>query len=139
VAKIKIDLDRTIGTVDQRIYGGFIEHLGHCIYGSIFDEGSSLSDEHGFRRDVMEALRAFAGRTGAKLCLHVSGAFAYVAAIAHDVTCSRVLGVGAVFIMPCERRQARPSRLGSGRDECCLYTTGIASPDAPGFDWIASG
>ena len=58
MAKIKIDLDRTIGTVDQRIYGGFIEHLGRCIYGGIFDEGSPLSDAHGFRRDVIEALRA---------------------------------------------------------------------------------
>jgi alpha-L-arabinofuranosidase len=58
MAKIKIDLDRRIGNVDRRIYGGFIEHLGRCIYGGIFDEGSPLSDEHGFRRDVMEALEA---------------------------------------------------------------------------------
>jgi alpha-N-arabinofuranosidase len=55
VAKIKIDLDRRIGGVDRKIYGGFIEHLGRCIYGGIFDEGSPLSDEHGFRRDVIEA------------------------------------------------------------------------------------
>jgi alpha-N-arabinofuranosidase len=58
VARIKIDLDRRIGPVDPRIYGGFIEHLGRCIYGGIFDEGSPLSDEHGFRRDVLNALRA---------------------------------------------------------------------------------
>ncbi len=58
MARIKIDLDRRIGPVDPRIYGGFIEHLGRCIYGGIFDEGSPLSDEHGFRRDVLEALRA---------------------------------------------------------------------------------
>ncbi len=58
MAKIKIDLDRRIGSVDRRIYGGFIEHLGRCIYGGIFDEGSPLSDEHGFRRDVIEALEA---------------------------------------------------------------------------------
>ncbi len=58
MAKIKIDLDRTLGAVDQRIYGGFIEHLGRCIYGGIFDEGSPLSDESGFRRDVMGVLRA---------------------------------------------------------------------------------
>jgi alpha-N-arabinofuranosidase len=56
MAKIKIDRDRTIGTVDQRIFGGFIEHLGRCIYGGIFEPGSSLSDERGFRRDVMEAV-----------------------------------------------------------------------------------
>lgn len=57
MAKIKIDLDRRLGTVDPRIYGGFIEHLGRCIYGGIFEEGSTLSDEHGFRLDVLEAMK----------------------------------------------------------------------------------
>jgi len=58
MAKIKIDVERQLGSIDPRIYGGFIEHLGRCIYGGVFDEHSPLSDEHGFRRDVMEALRA---------------------------------------------------------------------------------
>ncbi|MQA83679.1 MAG: alpha-N-arabinofuranosidase [Streptosporangiales bacterium] len=57
MARVKIDLDRAIGTVDRRIFGGFIEHLGRCIYGGVFDEGSELSDERGFRRDVLEAAR----------------------------------------------------------------------------------
>ena len=57
VARIKIDLDRTLGRVDRRIFGGFIEHLGRCIYGGVFDEGSPLSDDQGFRRDVLEAAR----------------------------------------------------------------------------------
>jgi len=55
-ARIKVDQGRRIGEVDPRIYGGFIEHLGRCIYGGIFDEGSPLSDERGFRRDVLDAL-----------------------------------------------------------------------------------
>jgi len=57
MARIKVDLDRQIGRVDRRIFGGFIEHLGRCIYGGIFDEGSPLADEHGFRTDVLKALR----------------------------------------------------------------------------------
>jgi alpha-N-arabinofuranosidase len=57
MAKIVISLDRSIGTVDRKIFGGFIEHLGRCIYGGIFEEGSPLSDENGFRLDVIEALR----------------------------------------------------------------------------------
>ncbi len=57
MTRIKLDLDRTIGTVDRRIFGGFIEHLGRCIYGGIFEEGSPLSDENGFRRDVLEAAK----------------------------------------------------------------------------------
>ena len=35
----------------------FVEHLGRCIYGGLFEEGSPLSDERGFRRDVLEAVR----------------------------------------------------------------------------------
>jgi alpha-N-arabinofuranosidase len=57
MAKIGIDLDRKIGAVDRRIFGNFVEHLGRCIYGGLFEEGSPLSDERGFRRDVLEAVR----------------------------------------------------------------------------------
>jgi alpha-N-arabinofuranosidase len=57
VAKIKLDLDRTLGQVDRRIFGNFIEHLGRCIYGGIYEEGSALSDENGFRQDVLEAAK----------------------------------------------------------------------------------
>ena len=55
MARIKVDLDREVGKLDRRVFGGFIEHLGRCIYGGVFDEGSPLSDERGFRRDVLEA------------------------------------------------------------------------------------
>jgi len=55
--KIKIDAERIIGKVDPNIYGHFIEHLGRCIYGGIYEEGSSLSDERGFRKDVLEAVK----------------------------------------------------------------------------------
>ena len=57
MAKIKIDPERKIGELDRRVFGGFIEHLGRCIYGGIFDEGSPLSDARGFRGDVLEAAR----------------------------------------------------------------------------------
>jgi alpha-N-arabinofuranosidase len=56
-ARITVDLDRPLGMVDPRIFGGFIEHLGRCIYGGVYDEGSPLSDELGFRRDVLEAAK----------------------------------------------------------------------------------
>jgi alpha-N-arabinofuranosidase len=57
VAKIKLDLDRRVGKLDRRVFGGFIEHLGRCIYGGVFDEGSSLSDDRGYRRDVLQAAK----------------------------------------------------------------------------------
>lgn len=56
-ARIKIDVDRTIGTVDPMIFGNFAEHLGRMIYGGIYEEGSPLSDPNGFRKDVMEAVK----------------------------------------------------------------------------------
>jgi alpha-N-arabinofuranosidase len=59
MARITVDLDRQLGRVDRRSFSGFIEHLGRCIYGGIFDEGSPLADERGFRTDVLDALRPF--------------------------------------------------------------------------------
>ena len=54
---ITISPHRPLGKLDRRIYGGFIEHLGRCIYGGIYDEGSGLSDERGFREDVLKLLK----------------------------------------------------------------------------------
>jgi alpha-N-arabinofuranosidase len=56
-ARIKIDTDRTIGEVNRNIYSNFIEHLGRCVYGGIYEPGSPLSDEEGFRKDVLEAVK----------------------------------------------------------------------------------
>jgi alpha-N-arabinofuranosidase len=56
-ARIKVDFDRQIGRIDRNIYGNFTEHLGRCVYGGIYEEGSSLSDSDGFRKDVLEAAR----------------------------------------------------------------------------------
>ena len=33
------------------------KHLGRCVYGGIYDPGSSLSDKDGFRNDVKQAVR----------------------------------------------------------------------------------
>jgi alpha-N-arabinofuranosidase len=52
-----VDPGRPIGTLDRNVFGGFVEHLGRCINGGIFDEGSSLSDNKGFRRDVLALLK----------------------------------------------------------------------------------
>jgi alpha-L-arabinofuranosidase len=53
---IKIDLDRRISSIDRNIFGGFIEHLGRCIYGGIYCPDSPLADDNGLRRDVINAL-----------------------------------------------------------------------------------
>lgn len=56
-ARIKIDIDRKIAEVDPKIYGNFVEHLGRCVYGGIYDPGSANSDEKGFRKDVLQAVK----------------------------------------------------------------------------------
>jgi alpha-L-arabinofuranosidase len=56
-ARVKIDTERVIGDIDPRLYGNFVEHLGRCIDGGIFDEKSPLSDANGYRKDVLDAVR----------------------------------------------------------------------------------
>jgi len=46
----------TVGDVDQRLFGGFLEHLGRAVYGGVHDPGSTLADAHGNRTDVLDAL-----------------------------------------------------------------------------------
>ena len=57
VSRIVIYLARTLGTIDRKVFGGFVEHLGRCIYGGLYEAGSPLSDERGFRADVLALLR----------------------------------------------------------------------------------
>jgi alpha-N-arabinofuranosidase len=56
-ARIKLDPERVIGEVHPHVFGNFAEHLGRCIYGGMFEEGSALADPDGFRKDVMDAAR----------------------------------------------------------------------------------
>ncbi|KAF7585848.1 hypothetical protein BBP40_009970 [Aspergillus hancockii] len=54
---ISIHPSRRISKINPNIYAGFTEHMGRCIYGGIYDPGNPLSDENGFRKDVLEALK----------------------------------------------------------------------------------
>jgi alpha-N-arabinofuranosidase len=55
---ITIHADRGQYTISKNIYGHFSEHLGHCIYGGIWvGEESTIPNIHGYRKDVVEALR----------------------------------------------------------------------------------
>jgi alpha-N-arabinofuranosidase len=57
MTRITVDPGRSLGVLSPHVFGGFVEHLGRCIYGGLYDEGSPLSDERGFRRDVLDLLR----------------------------------------------------------------------------------
>ena len=70
-ATIKIDIERTIGVIDPKIYGVFMEpihfngaRLGlpdtvdfNTLYGNLYDPKSPLADANGFRRDYIDAMR----------------------------------------------------------------------------------
>ncbi|MBO4458279.1 MAG: alpha-N-arabinofuranosidase [Butyrivibrio sp.] len=52
-----IDKDFTVGKVDKRIYGSFIEHLGRAVYEGIYQPESKFADKDGFREDVIKLVK----------------------------------------------------------------------------------
>ncbi len=56
-AKITIERTYTIGEVDKRIFGSFVEHLGRCIYHGIYEPTHPEADMYGFRKDVAELVK----------------------------------------------------------------------------------
>ena len=57
-AKIRVNRDYVISKIDERIYGSFIEHLGRAVYGGIYEPEHPQADDMGFRKDVMEMVKA---------------------------------------------------------------------------------
>ncbi|QQA41708.1 alpha-N-arabinofuranosidase [Pelagovum pacificum] len=49
--------DFRIGTIDDRLYAAFIEHMGRAIYSGIYEPGHPEADHMGFRKDVMELVK----------------------------------------------------------------------------------
>lgn len=49
--------ERVFGKRSEMLYGHFIEHFHRQIYGGVYDPGSPLADEDGFRKDVIDAMR----------------------------------------------------------------------------------
>ena len=54
---VVLDRDVAIGATDRRLFGAFVEHLGRCIYGGLFEPGHPQADHRGFRRDVLALVR----------------------------------------------------------------------------------
>lgn len=55
-AAVFVDSHRGSKPYDRMIFGQFLEHFHRQVYGGVFEPGSPLSDEDGFRTDVIEAL-----------------------------------------------------------------------------------
>ena len=70
-AKIKIDVNRTIGEIDPKIYGVFMEPIQfsgrrmglpdsvkfNTLYGPVYDPASPLADKSGFKKNYIDAMR----------------------------------------------------------------------------------
>ncbi|SDR59992.1 alpha-N-arabinofuranosidase [Rhizobiales bacterium GAS113] len=56
-AKVLLDRNFTIGRTDPRLFGAFVEHLGRCVYGGIYEPGHPTADRKGFRRDVLDLVK----------------------------------------------------------------------------------
>ncbi|HEY8253816.1 MAG TPA: alpha-N-arabinofuranosidase, partial [Rhizomicrobium sp.] len=56
---VTVDTAKAGAEIDRHIYGQFAEHLGHGIYGGVWvGEGSKIPNIHGYRTDVLNALKA---------------------------------------------------------------------------------
>ncbi len=70
-ATIKIDVNRTVGEIDPKIYGVFMEPIHfngrrmglpdtvnfNTVYGTLYDPSSPLADKDGFRKDYIDAMK----------------------------------------------------------------------------------
>ncbi|MFE0509967.1 alpha-N-arabinofuranosidase [Streptomyces sp. NPDC058964] len=56
-ARFTLDPAFTVGTVDPRLFGSFVEHLGRCVHTGIFEPGHPAADAEGLRTDVLDLVR----------------------------------------------------------------------------------
>ena len=47
----------TLAPVRRETFGSFVEHMGRCVHGGIFEPGHPGADEDGFRTDVLDLVR----------------------------------------------------------------------------------
>jgi alpha-L-arabinofuranosidase len=56
-ATLTIDPAFRIAPVERRLFGSFVEHMGRCVYGGVFEPGHPSADPLGLRGDVLELTR----------------------------------------------------------------------------------
>ncbi len=56
-AHITIDPAAVVGSVNRRLFGSFVEHLGRSVYDGIYEPGHPTADAGGFRGDVVELVK----------------------------------------------------------------------------------
>ena len=56
-ARAVINQARVRSDLDRRLLGSFLEHLGRAVYTGVYEPGSRLADEEGFRKDVIAEIK----------------------------------------------------------------------------------
>ncbi|MGN9842217.1 arabinosylfuranosidase ArfA [Nonomuraea sp. H19] len=56
-SRLVLDTAFGVGTVQPRLYGSFVEHLGRCVYTGIYEPGHSAAGADGLRQDVLALIR----------------------------------------------------------------------------------
>ena len=56
-ARMVIDRDYTISRTDENLFCSFVEPLGRCIYGGLYEPGHPAANENGFRKDVLSLIK----------------------------------------------------------------------------------
>jgi alpha-N-arabinofuranosidase len=56
-ARVLVNRARIRSDLDRHILGSFVEHLGRCVYGGVYEPGSKFADENGFRKDVIAQVK----------------------------------------------------------------------------------
>jgi alpha-N-arabinofuranosidase len=54
---VTVDPTFITGAVPRRLFGAFVEHMGRCVYGGIFEPGNVEADVNGHRLDVLKLTR----------------------------------------------------------------------------------
>jgi alpha-N-arabinofuranosidase len=52
-----LDTSAVVAAVPPRLFGSFVEHMGRCVYGGVYEPGSPYSDSDGHRSDVLDLVR----------------------------------------------------------------------------------
>src|SRR5262247_960475 len=53
-----LSTSRHRASLDRRLFGAFLEHLGRAVYTGVYEPGSPLADANGFRKDVISEIKA---------------------------------------------------------------------------------
>jgi alpha-L-arabinofuranosidase len=55
--RVDVFADQNGPLVSPLMFGSFVEHLGRCVYGGLYDPGGPSADANGFRGDVIDLVK----------------------------------------------------------------------------------